>query len=424
MPNDYWRDQKSWPVSQTAVSWLIVILFVALAGDWNFWREIYANHQKIQATAIYPGMPEYDQVTAELEGILESIRQKAKDGSLTVKEAAEKQMMFIDVCSRKSMKWEHYTTVTCLVAKEFFIANWKPTADTPDFVLEDFEKNPQHKRHELECRFLIGFFKAREDARQLYPGTKVALENQDLVNFGKWAFKWYWLLTLPSLIILLINRRYKGESVKEELLLKPWRLLLACCGGPVGILCVSETAARALVYCQLEEEFRLAHDYRWPDAQERQAILRQLEEPLLRFDEALAQAKNTTVRIRRPITVCLLAWLIGIFHFQQPAARSARAAASVISVIADSLREKSFGELEQISAGKKKIPSGIGQLLAVLPGSVVWRQNCFGGMTIGELRQWLTPVYWLQSMPRAPPAAAKEQSLLSKSFTLGCTQKG
>jgi len=68
MPNDYWRDQKSWPVSQTAVSWLIVILFAAFFGGWWPWLIKEAqNHRERASQIILPNDQRYQQTLQEID---------------------------------------------------------------------------------------------------------------------------------------------------------------------------------------------------------------------------------------------------------------------------------------------------------------------------------------------------------------------
>lgn len=45
--------QKSaWPVSQTVLSWIVVILFIALAGDWGFIEKGVARYREHAKQAI------------------------------------------------------------------------------------------------------------------------------------------------------------------------------------------------------------------------------------------------------------------------------------------------------------------------------------------------------------------------------------
>ncbi|MBP6943177.1 MAG: hypothetical protein KBB55_04005, partial [Candidatus Buchananbacteria bacterium] len=80
--------------------------------------------------------------------------------------------------------------------------------------------------------------------------------------------------------------------------------------GPMGILFNSETGSRTRQYNKLRGRFMTEHNQKWPTRDEEDALWLQTLEPVLRFDQALEQIKQSEQRIRRPLLVVVLSSLM------------------------------------------------------------------------------------------------------------------
>lgn len=412
-----WQENNSWPVSQTVLSWVVVILFVVLAGDWSFIERGIANSHQHAEQAILPGTPEHDQLMSEMAELVDSVKRAAKDGILTTDRAAEVQMQIIASCAKAEQEWGDFTAAVFDVAQSNFIASWTPPQGMDKEVVEMLNSNPERKRYHLDWTFRQDWMLAQDKARRLYPETKpLTITPQQIFSLGKWLIKWYWLLTIPSLIIFLLNRRYEGRSVAAELLLQPRRLALACLFGPFGLMAISDTAAKAYRYRKLKDEFYAKHG-RGPNDEQEQAIRRQVEEPLLQFEQALELARTSSERVRRPLAVCAIAWVLGLMS--QPTLRQILPQ----PVACEALPQD--GDNNVKSASDDNDPSGKESLLAILPAAVGWQVEA--NMKGEPIAQENVPrdVLWEAVLARGPPPAAEEQLLSINDSALDCTtQKG
>lgn len=202
----------------------------------------------------------------------------------------------------------------------------------------------------------------------------------------------------------------------EELVLQPRRLLTACLFGPFGLMAISDTAAKAYRYRQLEDEFYVKNR-RNPNDEEEQAIRRRVEDPLLQFEQALELVRTSSERVRRPLAVCAIAWVLGLMS--QPTLRQ------ILPQLVACETLSQAGDNNVKSAGGDDDPSGKNSLLAILPAAVGWQVE--EGEKGGLIAQENVPrdVLWEAVLARGPPPAAEEQLLSINDYALDCTtQKG
>lgn len=235
--------------------------------------------------------------------------------------------------------------------------------------------------------------------------------SKDLRDLGWWLVKWYWLLTCPVFLIVLLNKRETGSTIKEELVLQPWNWLLACLTGPIGLACVSKTAALVWRYEKLRTQWQSEHSGYWPDEEVREVIWRQAEQPLLDFDEALTSVN--LYQVRKPILACLLIWLLHLNFF--PAA--AKAVKGCRQTIACAMTQDE-------EDGVKANGSDNSLPLAILPPSVTMiKAQTVTGIVETDWQE-SKPAVRLAKSPRGPPVAVKEQLRKIISLSLDCsTQK-
>lgn len=412
-----WQSKDSWPVSQTVLSWIILILFVVLVSDWSFVRERIKESIKEAEAAIVSGTQEYDDLMSEMTEIIISVKRASKDGTLTLDQGAEAQMGLIVKGSKIMPKMKSYGTAEVYhITRDHFIASWKPSSEFSEDALEFFRKYPARKEQHVGFLFDDEWRLAQDRARMLFPETRpVEITGEKVFGMLQWVLRWYWLLTIPSLVIFLLNRKYRGESAVAELLLQPRRLILACLAGPFGLVAISETAANAWRYRKLRDEFYAKYQ-RGPDEQEEQAIRRRVVEPLLEFEQALEMVRSSGERIRRPLMVCVLAWIIGVMN--QPIARQLFPLAVVQETIL------STNDAEEVKNVSDEDTFNSKLLLTILPVAVDWWIETVKGELIVK-EDVPRDVLWEAVLARGPPPVAKEQSLLMNNIVLGCTtQKG
>lgn len=415
----YANDQKSWPISQTVLSWMFVIGFIFVMTGSSFWKEVAKDVAKHNAERVFAGTPEYDRAMKEAESIVAEVRQSARDSNLTIKSAAEAQMKVIAKTAKLEEKFGGFTAEICQLAESNFIANWQPPKEMSEDAVEFLTNNPERKRWHLDWSFHQEWTLAQDEARKLFPETDAPLRNVGILDFLRlfaWILRWYYLLTIPSLMIFLTNRKYKGDSMFEELVLQPRRLLTACLLGPFGLMAISDTAAKAYRYRQLEDEFYVKNR-RNPNDEEEQAIRRRVEDPLLQFEQALELVRTSSERVRRPLAVCAIAWVLGLMS--QPTLRQ------ILPQLVACETLSQAGDNNVKSAGGDDDPSGKDSLLAILPAAVGWQVE--EGEKGGLIAQENVPrdVLWEAVLARGPPPAAEEQLLSINDYALDCTtQKG
>ena len=393
-------------------SCLIVVIFIALVGDFSWLKDV-------QPPKMCPGCPAYEACMKEYNETIDSFESTIKTGKITPEQGAQYHAKIWSLRTKLHLSWNNKLDEDVgRKTREIFIRDWQPTAaDTPDWIRVKIHSDYDRQQY-AGMYFDSIWIGLQETARMKYENLKPATAAQvraaaKIVVF--WTVKWYFLLTCPAFLIVLLNKRKVGGSVGEELILQPYRWLSACLGGPIGLACISETADKVILFRQFKRQYLLAH----PDTMGilsrtvKTAIWRQVEQPRLSFDEALASLKYYKA-VHRPALACLLLWLMSIH--QVPAAIKS-VTAPVAVYLATALENKDCGD-EAGNGGHHPL------LLAVMSQKVevvILQETveiCRADRAEAKSEIRLT------GSPRGPPSAVKVQSR-AMSLSLDCTiQKG
>lgn len=87
--------------------------------------------------------------------LVDSVRQAAKDGTLTVNEAAEAQMQAVAMCAKAQQEWSGFTKEIFDLAQSSFIATWTPPAEMPRDFLDFLNNNSEQKNQHLKMRLTL-----------------------------------------------------------------------------------------------------------------------------------------------------------------------------------------------------------------------------------------------------------------------------
>lgn len=384
---------------------IIVIMFVLLAGDFSWFTSLPSGH-------VLPGTPEWDRCVKDYSEAMRFFQNSVKEDNVSLEKNSDVQIRVSNLLDRMGITGSQ-TELIAVKSREIFIRNWVSDNPWP----KDKKKSPLEKearrRSEAETEFHIQWICGQDLATKKYNGEHSSL----LAKVGwfactKWLVKWYFLLTLPAFVIVLLHKRDKGSSVKEEAVLRYQEWLLAFLSGPIGMLVMSGTGAKSYRYYQLLEQFRLENPERfWPEPEEEQALWRQVEQPLLDFDQAIAAVRSGEV-VRKPALACLIVWLLGIFHASVAVKQATEPVAVYLTTTFTS------ADVSSITASD----SGHHPLLLALvsqpfENKITVTEEWFGDQQRTKVKSTVR----LTKSPRSPPAAVKEQPWTSMSLILDCT---
>lgn len=402
MPYQYYQEKKAEDLPSLR-SCLIIVVFIALMGDFSWLSEK-------QSRGIVPNTPAWEACLKEYTTTVDSFQAEVEAGKMTIEAGAEYQ---VKVWSLRTKLGLFDTELMAQIAQEtrtVFIRDWQPDANTPDWI--KVKIGTEYDRQQYAGMYFDSAFpQFQETARLKYENLKPPTSAQMWAAariIAVWMVKWYFLMTFPIFLIVLLNKREADSSIKEELILQPRRWLYACLCGPIGLASISETAAKASRFRQFRSEYRNQHpevNQLGPAAEA--AIWRQVEQPLLSFDEAIASLKSGWA-VRKPTLACLFVWLLGLFSVHTLAARVAQ-----VQELAVCCQQNQDGDY-QTESGNSQWLAAITPPLLELPelGVVV---EVVGTKWIGvksEIR--------LATSPRGPPAAVKEQPQEIISLSLDC----
>ncbi len=289
---------------QTIVSWIIVIAFVALAADWQSVGDYIAKRNKeIEASKVSINSPEGRELLREIRSAIKEIDAHALAETITPEIAAQQQIRVRDAGRKLSIDDTVYLQRAYNTAMESYAKSWQPPAGL-DTTRISWMKDPDQRKTWIENEFMDAFIMAR-DGR-----AEGAINNPEfragLARLGLWILKWYYLFTIPSILIVMINLIFARKSVREEIIIGHRYWLRAALGGPIGIFCNSETGSRIRRYHELRNQYFAQYGWKHLDAEIEDALWLQTMKPLLRFDQALQEIKQSEQRLRRPLIVVVL----------------------------------------------------------------------------------------------------------------------
>jgi hypothetical protein len=284
---------------QTAVSWIIVIVFIALAGDWQTFADYWEKRsQELEASKVSINSPEGRELLYEIRDAIKETDAHALDGTITPEFTAQQQNRIWDASCKLDINHSPYVRRVYNTAIASYLEHWEAPAGL-DLDNVWWGKDPEYKKVHLEDRFSREMLLERERNRSTTNDDEIV---PMLGRFAWWLLRWYYLLTIPSLLIVMINLVFARKSVREEVIIGYRYWLRAVLGGPIGIFCNSETASRIKRY----HELRSQHKWERLSAEEEDALWLQTLKPLLKFEQALEEIRQSEQRLRRPLLVVML----------------------------------------------------------------------------------------------------------------------
>jgi hypothetical protein len=135
------------------------------------------------------------------------------------------------------------------------------------------------------------------------------LVTEDGIGILLWILKWYYLLTIPSLIVILLNLVFRRQSVLEKIFMDGRSLILGSLFGPLGLAFNSEAVTATRRYVFLEKKYLRAKPYGYRLTRtEQDALWLQARHELLSFEQALERARHEVVV--KPVFACALVWCV------------------------------------------------------------------------------------------------------------------
>lgn len=432
-----WADEndKRMPFSQAMLSWGIVLFYIVLVCDHGWWAQAIKERED---KGNFPGTPTYNQALADFSANSAEIDGLLTSGMITPDDTVRLQYRGIQCLDKMGKDWSGFSAGFYEKAQEVYARRWKPTDGDKVATLNC--KTEADREAYAKWNFQQKFLEAQATAKR--PDCLAPLEFRldTTLYVLYWIVKWYFLMTVPVLMIVLVGKRYEGLSIKEEFLLQPVRLGLACLAGPIGTFSLSGVAAKVYCYGKLKREFLAdkASDYRL-NSEDEQALWIQVYKPVMTFDQALDSLKSTGKGIRRPIMACLLTGSFAgftLFHastqirgvVQEVAVASTvlndsvetilegaqtlleplMEQATVLEAAAESTAERIMESTHQVVA--KWTSSLVTMaLLAILPGLLVWPVAQRSKYVVLEIAQPTQQPCWRRLKPRGPPSLAKRQ---------------
>lgn len=390
------RKKTTW--WQPAMKWLIALTFITLTCNHQWLIENMTSAMKdYQAKVSFTYSAEGQALLAEIPEIRQQIWDKSRAGTLTIEEAARAQWRVIEISSQihqVSLMSGEETAFIYNCAKECFVSNWQTPEEYSEDHQEMFRRDPERKANYATMIFSQEFMVARDNARNESVPT---LGPEHFTALLHWLTKWYLLMMMPSILIVLVSYKFAGLRIKEELLLNPKDFVLRIIFWPFGITISFDTSAKAKRYTELERQYlsETGKNYYQLTSDDKSAIWLKVMQPVLRFEQALIMVKQSEVGIRRPLAVCAMVWIMSVLA--QPIRHTELIKSNCISIV--QTLPKIGGD--DNSEGGKNHSSPI--LLAVMPATLGWPEVRVSKPCVSKLwtrkEQRFAPY-----RPRGPPA--------------------
>ena len=404
-------DEKRKKIFKDLLSWAIVIIFISVVGDWSC---IAKRAEERERERVLVGSPEFSKLLKERSEILDRVKEAADKNTLTAREAVEAQNRVVAIWNKTEVESSTATSFIIQTFKESFIRNYKFPEDTPQYFKERYAgEYGRRTRAEEVYHFEINqaIAKYRNTGRKPFSGG-------DLLSGLFWLVKWYYLFTIPTILIVLMNVIFAGKSIAQKLWFDGRRIVLACFAGPIGVSLISESAGEIMRYQKLKAQYLEGKD-RWHlSKNEEEAIWIQVMEPYLQFGDALK--KVGTVTVKKPAIVCFVLWLLSLSMSSLAAARPPQQPEVTIENVAEAgtqevIKEKSIKE----SSSTKLLVDN----LIVVDEQLDFPKIEFSG-TVSINEPISKTIYLLRIRPRGPPnPAAGRNANDSDEFLLTATSR-
>lgn len=410
-----WSDNV--PGWQTALKWVVAISFIGLFGDWKSVID-YSNRRsaEIAEQCVSINSIEGRKLLHEIKSAIDETVAKSEDGTITPAFAAKQQLRAIDSAGKLEIDHTSYAAKIYQTAQRSFVANWQVPKEVSAENLW-WLKDPETRQQTLETKFRDEFLYARDskgliDDAQVGPALKI---------FFFWSLKWYSWLMIPSFLIVLLNLWFAKRNLKEELILNwqgvVWRVAL----WPIGLAIGLDGPILAERYYRLKSCYLVKHDKYERDlnAEEKAALWEQAKKPVLRFDQALAQVRQAGYVARRPITVCIMVWIISVLNYpRQTMSAIDKVCVTMTQTLDNDHWENGGGGTKK---GEKQNPLLPLLLLALLPSGIE-----AGRKELSEVLEllgvtWIKERFLKSCRSRGPPTTGHSNTL--KCFAPGCWQQ-
>lgn len=418
----YWQEKqrgRQMPRWQAFWSWIIALMFVVLVCDRQFVYKCLTTPARTDFIDF--GTPEWNSAQKEVADTMADLARKERDGLLTIQDGCEAKAKVFGLCCRMQLPYQEYADAIIKHVHEVYLRTWQLPERASDRYKEACAKDDTFRRQLAADQWRRDFPFFDDQARQPYANQR-PFDSTILWRFLRWLVKWYYLMTAPMLIIVLLDMWWRGQKVKQEVLCQPWRIARLCCLGAGGTLLISDSAGLAYAYHQLRRQYLAdkPYDYRLTDSEEA-ALWRQAVEPVERFDELLEAVKASgIVAIRRPLFATSVAWLLGL-SLCSPSKSQIDPVACAIVQVAESSETTApvVPEMVSVTSQRQIVPTVEKLIAAILPRPVEAPVSQVIEVIVA-CRLEPESVFWATNRSRAPPVTVKANNTL-RGTVLGCS---
>lgn len=297
------------PLWRRALYWLIFVMFIVTIGDFRGCFE--KKYPKITDSQIRM------QHLQAIEGFAKEIRDLVAAGTCEPVRFMQVRAEIKRRCDLIGENPAKHLEPLLFPCHQSFITNWWPSAEAPEDVKRRTRRSPEFR--DQEARLHWDFLASQEENRlwQL-PEFRPPLADLDWLKFFRWFLKWYYLLLLPTALVMWLEACFRKsgwiglQNTFQRNRFHFPRLLLAVVGGPIGLfLMFSLTLDRVRCFVRLRDHFLRTHDGEFPQPKAEQALWLMTLEPDLSFEEALVRVRWNAPLSYRPVFAGVLMWFLG-----------------------------------------------------------------------------------------------------------------
>ncbi|MFA6254250.1 MAG: hypothetical protein WC640_03320 [Candidatus Paceibacterota bacterium] len=395
------------PTGQILISVSLILVALALGINWS-WVEGFSFETP---AALIEGSPEHEAKSEEYFRIKKDLQMGVEKGTMSVKD------MILTVRKGNALALEigfGYVDGKEIhkLAKAKFIERWQPkNGEILDRITRMQMAGIEYEEQVREA--------VNEDSQK---GTIAQQYGDDCFRVALWwlagtCFKWYWIMTVPIFLIVLLDLRYAGKKVSEELILRPLVFLKACSLGPIGFFLMDDAPGRACRYNKFRKTFLATKPYGYElSEEENQALLRQAEQPVLAFEEALGVFTTSGQLLRQPAMVCCMVWLMSL---NISGMKSTIVPNPQVTVCAESIATPQLTiphTMKEGSAGKSRDKAQTDRNVLVVTGVEEAPVMTEREVEFQSIAQPVQQCRWNPDQPRGPP-----ESLVWRQYTCATT---
>ena len=365
--------------------------------------------------------PEWDQALKDLDEATNLAFNKVKDNTITMEEACQARAKIVDLKLRMGLDYREPSDTIIKGAREVYLRNWQIPQEFSDerkAICQDDEKlRSDLAADDWQRNFLV----VDDQARGQYASQRI--DGMAFVWLLAWLFKWYYLMAIPVFFMVLLDMKYLGQNLKEEILCQPGRIIRLCCLGTGGMLMISHSAGLAYAYDKLRRAYLADKPlgYRLSGLEET-ALWKQAAEPVEHFDELLEAVKASgVVAVRKPLFAASIAGLMGISLCSFGKGQMNPTACVIVQVAASpEVVITAMPEAEDTTSKHKIVPTIEKLLAAIMPQPVEVVVSNEVVKVVVACRLEPKSVFWASNRSRAPPVTVKVNDTI-RGTILGCS---